>query len=337
MKTRSLVLAALVLILGAVGAYVAWDAMQTRRLPAGIVSGNGRIEANEIDIATKYAARVAEVTAEEGDLVEAGAVIARLDIRDLEAQLRAAQAQLRQARQAQATAEAVIAQRVSEADFAAKELERALVLFGKGHVSQQRVDQARNQRRTADAALTAARSQRDNAAEAIGAAVAEVDRLQELVADGTLKAPRKGRVLYRLAEPGEVLAAGGKVVTLLDLSNVHMTFFLPTDQVGPLALGAEARVLLDALPDLAVPAQVSFVAPRAQFTPKQVETRSERDRMMFRVKARIPEALVTKYIERVKTGITGVAYVKLDAGVAWPDWLESRLTRDGTAAGAPQS
>jgi len=336
-KPTSLIIAAIVLALGTVGAYVAWDAMQTRRLPAGIVSGNGRIEANEIDVATRYAARVAEVTVEEGDLVEAGAVIARLEIRDLEAQLRAVQAQLRQARQAQATAEAVVAQRESEADFAAKELERALVLFGKGHVSQQRVDQARNQRRTADAALNAARGQRGNAAEAIGAASAEVDRLRELVADGTLKAPRKGRVLYRLAEPGEVLAAGGKVVTLLDLSNVHMTFFLPTDQVGPLALGAEARVLLDALPDLAVPAQVSFVAPRAQFTPKQVETRSERDRMMFRVKARIPEALVARYIERVKTGITGVAYVKLDAGVVWPDWLESRLTRDGAAAGAPQS
>jgi HlyD family secretion protein len=209
------------------------------------------------------------------------------------------------------------------------------VLFGKGHVSQQRVDQARNQRRTADATLNAARSHRDNAEEAIGAAAAEVDRLHELVAEGVLTAPRKGRVLYRLAEPGEVLGAGGKVVTLLDLSNVHMTFFLPTDQVGPLALGAEARVLLDALPDLAVPAQVSFVAPRAQFTPKQVETRSERDRMMFRVKARIPEALVSQYIDRVKTGITGVAYVMINPNAKWPDWLESRLTRE--AAGAPQS
>ncbi|HEY0835583.1 MAG TPA: HlyD family efflux transporter periplasmic adaptor subunit [Azospirillum sp.] len=337
MKPRPFIIAALVLILAAAGAYFGWEAMQTRRLSAGIVSGNGRIEANEIDVATRYAARVAEVTVEEGDLVEAGAVIARLDIGDLQAQLRAGQAQLRQARQARAEAEAVVAQRESEADFAAKELERALVLYGKGHVSQQRVDQARNQRRTADAALNAARSHRDNAGEAIGAAVAEVERLQELVADGTLTAPRKGRVLYRLAEPGEVLAAGGKVVTLLDLSNVHMTFFLPTDQVGPLALGAEARLLLDALPELAVPASVSFVAPRAQFTPKQVETRSERDRMMFRVKARIPEALVTRYIERVKTGITGVAYVKLDAAAVWPDWLESRLTRAAAVPGAPQS
>ena len=160
-----------------------------------------------------------------------------------------------------------------------------------------------------------------------------MERLQQLVADGVLKAPRKGRVLYRLAEPGEVLGAGGKVVTLLDLSSVTMTFFLPTETVGTLALGASARVLLDALPDVAIPASVSFVAPRAQFTPKQVETRTERDRMVFRVKARIPEALVAQHIEKVKTGLTGVAYVKLDPAAAWPEWLESRLTRE--AAGKP--
>ena len=123
-----------------------------------------------------------------------------------------------------------------------------------------------------------------------------------------------------------------KAATLLDLSNVYMTFFLPTDTAGNLALGAEARILLDAVPDIAIPAMVTFVAPRAQFTPKQVETKSERDRMMFRVKARVPEALVTRYIERVKTGLTGMAYVKLDDKAVWPDWLESKLTREATSS-----
>jgi HlyD family secretion protein len=330
---KTLIIAALLLIAAAVAALVVPGLMGGRRLPAGIASGNGRIEANEIDVATKYAARVAEVCVEEGQMVEAGAEIARLDVRDLEASLRAAQAQLRQARQAREEASAMIAQRDSEAAFMAKELERALVLLGKGHVSQQRVDQARNQKRGADAALHAAQSRLGNTEEAIGAATAEVERLQGLVADGVLTAPRKGRVLYRLAEPGEVLPAGGKVVTLLDLSSVTMTFFLPTETAGPLSLGAPARVLLDARPDLAIPASVSFVAPRAQFTPKQVETRTERDRMVFRVKARIPEALVAQHIDKVKTGLTGMAYVKLDPAVAWPDWLESRLTRE--AAGTP--
>lgn len=330
-KWKPLVLALLLLLVAAGGAYISYRTLNARQLPPGFLSGNGRIEANEIDVAAKYAARIATVHVQEGDLVEAGAVLATLDTRDLEAQLHAAEAQARQAVETRAEADSTVAQRASEAAFAAKEMERALVLFGKGHVSQQRVDQARNQQQTADAALAAAQSRRASADEAIAAANAEVERIKTLVADGILTAPRTGRVLYRLAEPGEVLGAGGKVVTLLDLSNVYMTFFLPTDAAGPLGLGADARLVLDALPDLAIPAMVSFVSPRAQFTPKQVETKSERDRMMFRVKARIPEALVTRYIDRVKTGVTGMAYVRLDDKAEWPGWLESRLTRDGAS------
>ncbi|MBP2297719.1 HlyD family secretion protein [Azospirillum picis] len=334
MTLKRLLIVVVLLALAGGGAAYGWRAMQGNRLPAGFASGNGRIEANEIDVATKYAARVLTIPVEEGDLVEAGTVIATLDTRDLDAQLRSAEALLRQARRAREEANSLVAQRVSEAEFAAKEMDRALVLFGQGHVAEQRVDQARNSRRTADAALEAARSHLASADEAIAAAAGDVDRLRDLVADGVLKAPRKARVLYRLAEPGEVLAAGGKAATLLDLSNVYMTFFLPTATAGNLALGAEARLLLDALPDTAIPAAVTFVAPRAQFTPKQVETRTERDRMMFRVKARVPEALVTRYIERVKTGLTGMAYVKLDDAAVWPDWLDSRLTR-GEPAAAP--
>ncbi|AWU97348.1 HlyD family secretion protein [Azospirillum ramasamyi] len=332
MTVRRLLIAVVLLAILGAGAAYGWRAMQGNRLPAGFASGNGRIEANEIDVATKYAARVQTIPVQEGDLVEAGAVIATLDTRDLEAQLRSAEAQLRQTRRAREEAAALVAQRSSEADYAAKEMERALVLFGKGHIAEQRVDQARNARRTADAALEAAKSRLASADEAIDAAAGDVDRLTTLVADGVLRAPRKSRVLYRLAEPGEVLGAGGKVATLLDLSNVYMTFFLPTDTAGNLALGADARILLDAVPDTAIPAAVTFVAPRAQFTPKQVETKSERDRMMFRVKARVPESLVTRYIDRVKTGLTGMAYVKLDDAAVWPDWLESRLTRAETSS-----
>jgi HlyD family secretion protein len=70
---------------------------------------------------------------------------------------------------------------------------------------------------------------------------------------------------------------------------------------------------------------VSFVSPEAQFTPKQVETRSERDKLMFRVKIQVPEELVSSYIERIKTGVRGVGYVKVDPSAAWPDWLENVL------------
>ena len=159
-----------------------------------------------------------------------------------------------------------------------------------------------------------------------------MDRLKRLVADGTLIAPKSGRVIYRLAEPGEVLGAGGKVLTFIDLSDVYMTIFLPAADAGRIGLGTPARLLLEPLPDRAVPAAVSFVSARAQFTPKQVETQRERDRMMFRVKLRVSRPLVEKYLEHVKTGVTGVGYVRLDPAAQWPAWLESDLVRDAADA-----
>lgn len=330
---RILLILLLVVIAGGAGG---WWYLQQRRaaLPPGFAAGNGRIEANEIDIATKYAARLLEVEVEEGDLVQAGQVIARLDTRDLEAQLRSAEAQIAQAQQQRNQVLAEINQRQSELNLADKELQRALVLSGQNFVSQQKVDQQRNIRRTAEAALAAAESKLGSADAAIRVVEAEAERIRDLLKDGILTAPRAGRILFRLAEAGEVLGAGGKVATLLDLSDVYMTFFLPSESAGRVAIGAEARLLLDAASTRAVPARVSFVSSRAQFTPKQVETRSERERMMFRIKARVPQSLVQEYLDQVKTGLTGMAYVQLDANAAWPAWLESDLTAKAAAQAA---
>lgn len=134
-----------------------------------------------------------------------------------------------------------------------------------------------------------------------------------------------GRVLYRLAEPGEVLSAGGKVLTIVNLTDVYMEIYLPAADAHRVSIGSEARIKLDIV-DFAVPAKVSFVSPELQFTPKQVETRSEREKLMFRVKVRVPSELIRKYIDRVKTGVRGVAYVRLnnpgaEPQPAWPEFL----------------
>jgi HlyD family secretion protein len=154
-----------------------------------------------------------------------------------------------------------------------------------------------------------------------------VQRLQTQIDDNSLRAPVMGRVLYRLARPGEVLAAGGKALTLVDLSEVYMEIFLPSQQAVRLSSGAPARIVLDGV-NVVIPATVGFVSPEAQFTPKQVETRSEREKLMFRVKVMVPQELVIKHIEKVKTGVRGVAYVRLDDAVSWPAALESRLPGD---------
>jgi HlyD family secretion protein len=121
-----------------------------------------------------------------------------------------------------------------------------------------------------------------------------------------------------VAQPGEVLSAGGRVLNLVDLSDVYMTFFLPTAQAGRIAIGSDVRLVLDAAPQYVIPAKVSFIADVAQFTPKTVETEEERQKLMFRVKARISPELLKKHVQQVKTGLPGMAYVRTDLSAEWP-------------------
>jgi len=122
-----------------------------------------------------------------------------------------------------------------------------------------------------------------------------------------------------------VLPAGGKVLTVIELTDVYMTIFLPTSLAGRLSIGAEARIIVDAVPQYVIPATVSFVAPRSQFTPKEVETKTEREKLMFRIKVKIDPELLRKHVQQVKTGLPGVAYVRLDATTAWPEHLKVKL------------
>jgi HlyD family secretion protein len=295
-------------------------------LPEGFALGNGRIEATEVDVATKLPGRLEEVRVREGDRVEPGQVVAVLDTDALEAQQRQAQAELRRARQEREHALAMVEQHDSELDFARRDLARLQRLSRSDRfVSEERIDQARTRVRTAEAALRATQVQVVATEAAIEAAQASIERIEVDIADSTLKAPRGGRVLYRLAEPGEVLGAGGKVLTLLDLTDVYMVIFLPATEAGRVPLGAPARIVLDAAPEYVVPAEVSFVAPRAQFTPKQVETQSVRETLAFRVKVRIAPDLLARYEELVKTGVPGVAYVQIRPEAPWPGHLTPRL------------
>ncbi|WP_245185654.1 HlyD family secretion protein [Falsiroseomonas frigidaquae] len=316
------------LVAGAVLAAGGWSWWQGRqaRLPEGIAFGNGRLEAEQVDVATKYAGRVIEILAREGDMVEVGQILAQMDTAELEAQLRQAEAETRRFRRSVEEALAQLEQRRGEATLAARNLDRTLRLAAQGHSPQQTVDRHRTEARSADAARDAAERHVEALREAVQAAQAAAERLSQQIQETSLRAPRSGRVQYRLAQPGEVLAPGGKLLTILDLTDVHMTIFLPARAAGRLAIGADARLVLDAVPDTPLPGRVSFVAAQAQFTPRQVETREERENLMYRVRVKLPPALLRRYEDQVKVGITGLAYVRLDAGVPWPTTLQSRLT-----------
>lgn len=141
-------------------------------------------------------------------------------------------------------------------------------------------------------------------------------------ADATLYASGAARILYRLAQPGEVLGSGGKILTLVSLEDAYMEFFLPASEAPPrVHIGDEARIVADIMPDMAIPATVMFVSPQAQFTPKQVETLTERENLMFRVRVRIPPELVAARINQVKTGVRGLVWVRLArVDGSLPDW-----------------
>lgn len=343
------------------GAAYVWNQMNRETLPAAFATGNGRIEAAEVDVATKFAGRVQSVSVMEGDFVEAGQVIARMDTTTLEAQLREAEAQRSQAvsarisaaavvaqrESAKATALAVVAQRQADLAFASKQLQRTRQLVDKKFISAQQLDVDESKRQTAtsqlaaaksgvaeaEAAIAAAKSQVVEAQSGIEAAAATIERIKADMADAQLKAPRSGRVQHLLARSGEVLPAGGKVITLLDLSDVYMRVYLPETVAGRLAIGGEARLILDAAPDIVIPATVSFVSAQAQFTPKTVETASERQKLVFQVKLQIDPALLKKYETRVKAGLPGVAFVRVDAATAWPENLKINLPAAPPAPG----
>ena len=266
MQFRTVVLGLVLLAGVAGGGYAVWREQQKDWLPDGFARANGRVEATQIEIATKLPGELLEVNVREGDDVAAGQVLARVESDEVEAQLRGAQ----------------------------------------------------SAERAAQAAV-------DGAADAINTAQAEIDRLQSLLLHAELKAPKAARVQYRLAEPGEILASGGRVLTLMDLDDVYMTVFLSAADAGRLGIGSEARLVMDAAPDYVFPAKVSFVAADAQFTPKSVETQSEREKLMFRVKLVVDPALVQKFRSQVKPGLRGIAYVKVRADAQWPAELTPKL------------
>jgi HlyD family secretion protein len=316
----ALVLVAIGLAAGGGGYY--WWKQSQDVLPPGIVASNGRIEADQIDIDTKFAGRLIELLATEGDMVRAGQVVARMDTRDLEASLKQAKAQELQAQRAIDEARAMQEQQQTQVALAQQQLDRTSYLFQRGNATQELLDQRRQQLNGATAALHAATARVLQAEHALTAARHQIELLTVNIADNSLIAPRDGRIQYRVANVGEVLPAGGTVLTMIDISSVYMDIYLPTLEAGRAKVGTDARIVLDAYPSIAIPAKVSFVATRSQFTPKTVETQTERERLMFRIRVRVDPELLRAHAAVVRTGLPGVAYLRLDPSVEWPARLQ---------------
>jgi HlyD family secretion protein len=314
-----LLLLALLLAAGGAGY---WWLHPRASLPPGIAFGNGRLEADEIDIDTKYAARIAKLFADEGDLTKAGQVLAKMDTQDLAASLKKSQALIAQAGQTLVAANAALEQQKSQVLLAQQEIARTEALVGSGAATRETLDQRRQVLHNAVSGQAAATAVIGQGRAALDAAMHDAELLQVQINDSSLAAPRDGRIEYRVANVGEILPAGGKVFTMLDTSYVYLDIYLSTLSAGRVKIGSDARIVVDAYPDRVFRSKVVFVASQAQFTPKTVETRDERDVLMFRVRVRIDPEMLAAHADEVRSGLPGMAYVRTDPNVVWPATLQ---------------
>ena len=282
-------------------------------------SGNGRLEATEVYVSAKLAGRIEKVFVREGDLVHKGDKLVQMQIDTLEAQRDSVIAQIAICEAELAMAKATAEQKQIALDGAKREYDRQATMMRSKATSQQHLDNARTAYDSARANLNYALASVRSAEAQIRKQKAELARIEADIRDSLLVAPYDGRIQNLLAHEGEVLAAGGRAMNLVVLTDVYMTFFLPTNIAGKLKIGAEVLLIFDAAPQYPIPAKVTFVDPVAQFTPKSVETQVEREKLMFRVKASIDPALLSQHLELVKTGLPGVAWVKLDPKASWTE------------------
>lgn len=323
-RSRWIWITLLLLLSGAGGAgYYVWK-LAHPPLPVGISLGNGRIEADEIDIDTKFAGRVAELLADIGDMVGSGQVLARMDTSDIQQSLSKSEAQIKQAQRAVDETQANLTQQETQRKLAEQEMSRTRTLLKNGWTTQEVADQRQQALDGAIASFNAANARLLASQHALEAAEHDAGFYRVQIADNSLVAPKPGRIQYRLANIGEVLPAGGKVFTMLDLTYVYIDIYLPTLEAGKVKVGTDARIVLDAYPDHPIPAKVSFVASQAQFTPKTVETQTERDKLMFRIRLRIDQERLLAHADAVRSGLPGVAYVRWDPAIEWPKSLQGK-------------
>ena len=278
---------------------------------AGVIEASGVVETTEADLGFQTSGRVEEVLVSEGDRVETGAELAWLDRSELQARRRAAEAQVSAAKALLAELEhgfrseeieqgrsalRAAAQRASDAE---RDLERTRRLYDGGAVSRQALDNA-------ETALTLAKADHERAQEqmeiletgprrerveaqrsAVAQAEAALSQIDASLAFAVIRAPFAGVVTVRHREPGEIVAGGAPVLTLMQPDDRWIRIFVAEDEVGKIALGQAATITADADPRRTYTGEVVFIASEAEFTPRNVQTTKERVKLVYRVKVRI--------------------------------------------------
>ncbi len=301
----------------------------------GALEASGTVEVTESDLGFNLPGRVESVAVREGDAVTEGQVLARLDAADLVARRAAAGAQVDAARAVLAEMEAGgrpedVAQgraAVRAADRrledARRDLARARRLHEGGAISREALDKAETGHTVAETSLDQAREQLSAVtagprAERVAAQRASVQgaeaaarEVDARLAQATVTAPFTGRVTLRHREPGETVQPGQPVVTIMDPNDRWVQIYIPEDRIGTVAIGQRAVITSDSYPDREHQGEVSYIAGEAEFTPRNVQTRQERVKLVYAVRVRVlddPEMVL-------KPGVPADV-VLMDAGTA---------------------
>ena len=276
------------------------------------VEGSGTIEAREVNVASRVGGQVLEIRADEGSRVGKGDILVLIDHESLDIQLRQAEAGvalaeaqlalLRKGARAEDVrqGEEALKQAGANLKVAADDAGRMRELAARGSVTPKQRDDAearlivaRAQEASAKEALSRlrqlARPEEIRAAEArLAQAAAAADLLRKTIADSTIVSPVAGIATRRPIEAGELVAPGATVLTVSELDRVHLMLFVTEKELGRVRLGQEAEVAIDAAPGRIFKGRVIFISPEAEFTPKNVQTKEDRVKLVFGVKIELP-------------------------------------------------
>ncbi len=296
----------------AVSAGLYWM-LKPQPLPAQVIYGSGRIEADEVRIAVEIPGRLLENAAVEGQNLTAGQLVARLDPNDYALQADRAAAQWTAAQRAAAQIVPQIGLARHHAETARTDLQRFESLSGEGAVSAREVDFQRNANRAAVDEMLTLQEQRARAGAEAEAASASLALARSQIGKTRILAPISGAVLERLVEPGEVLAPGQAVAVVANMSRVKLKLFVSERDLGKVRLGAVARLRVDAFPARFFDARVARIDAQAQFTPRDIHMEDERSRTVYGVtlEAANPDALL-------KPGMPADAWILWDKRAGWP-------------------
>ncbi|OBY55309.1 HlyD family secretion protein [Aggregatibacter aphrophilus] len=322
MKIKYVILG--LVVIGAVS-FAVWknQQLQAEEL-VGIAAVNGRLELKRLDVATLYPGRVEEILVQEGDEVKINQPLARLSSTISQTQVSGALAQKKRAEETVSRALAEIDARQQQAKVAKLELDNAFKLRRDNLISSTELERRQSAYNASLAAVNTTQAAKAEAEAAVAQAKAQLEKAQSQYEDMIIKAPKDGRLEYQIAEVGNVLGAGGKVVSVLDPTDTYINVFLTAQQMNQIKLGDDARIVIDGI-NAVFPAKITFVANNAQFTPKSVETTEERAKLMFKVKLQIPVDIALKYKGLLKGGMTAIGYVKYDPQAQWVEQLDVKL------------